>query len=264
MPTFLRAFLLITLIGGSAAAGKASKRAKELYEQGVTNVKTGRYKEAIAAFEKANLLAPSSALFYNIGQTYRLMGDCARARDAYRAYLESTPKAPKRKRVRDLIEEMEACAERPVLVASNDHGVDEDQGVPEDDSAPREPAMAMPMSMRSDAVPERGVKLKAWGISTAAAGLVAGVAGIYYTNKANNAQDELDGFLASGGTWSARYASLEGQRDSAKRNATYLYGAGGALLVTGGLLYYFGWRESLTVTVATQPGGAQIGVAGNF
>ena len=56
----------------------------------------GDFRDAAARFEHAYQLSQRRELLYNIGTAYERLHRWAPARDAFREYLESIPKAPER------------------------------------------------------------------------------------------------------------------------------------------------------------------------
>jgi tetratricopeptide (TPR) repeat protein len=55
---------------------------------------SGRFAEAQEQFQKAFLLTKDPALLYNLGQTYRKLGRCPEAEDAYEQFLRAAPTSP--------------------------------------------------------------------------------------------------------------------------------------------------------------------------
>jgi hypothetical protein len=76
--------------------------AQEAYRQAVELFDHGKYAEALAEFERANTLAPSFRISYNIGLSHAALGDALAAVEAFASYLreggERVP-APRRKQV---------------------------------------------------------------------------------------------------------------------------------------------------------------------
>ncbi len=90
------------------------------YKQGATLFSAGKYRDAIAEFAKANALAPSSVLEFNIGLCHDRLGEKQEALRRYRNYLHQQPNASNAAVVRDKIQRLEgeiaadkAAATRP-------------------------------------------------------------------------------------------------------------------------------------------------------
>ena len=66
-------------------------RARQHFELGLRNYKMADYAAAIREFKRAYELSPAPELLFNIGQAYRLGGDCDTALRLYRNYLAEVP-----------------------------------------------------------------------------------------------------------------------------------------------------------------------------
>ncbi len=88
--------------GGKAAAKKAAKAGKRAFD-------LGRFDEALKQYEQAYELHPAAALFFNIGQCHRQLGNEERAVFFFRRYLESKPPAGQAKATQALIEQLETA-----------------------------------------------------------------------------------------------------------------------------------------------------------
>ncbi len=75
----------------SSSTGDAKTHAKRLFEQGQAHYDLGEYDEAIAAFREAYEISSAPALLFNIAQSHRLKGDCARALQVYRHFVRLDP-----------------------------------------------------------------------------------------------------------------------------------------------------------------------------
>jgi len=92
------------------ASPERESEARRLYELGRSHYNLAEYDEAIAAFRSAYELRPAPELLYNLAQAYRLRGDCAQARDLFRAYVRESPEAANRVEVEGRIARLETCA----------------------------------------------------------------------------------------------------------------------------------------------------------
>ncbi|HUS65260.1 MAG TPA: hypothetical protein VMZ28_11985 [Kofleriaceae bacterium] len=69
-------------------------RAEKIYKEGLRHYNVGEYAQAIARFKESYLISAAPLLLFNIGQAYRLAGNCKQAILSYNAYLrESTDEA---------------------------------------------------------------------------------------------------------------------------------------------------------------------------
>ena len=105
LPTVLFAFACTALVlaptrraladGPSAeAAGDAQRsEAKSKFNEGVAAFAEHRYADAVAAFRKADTIAPSAVLSFNIARSYEHLDDVSSALRWYRDYLRRMPNA---------------------------------------------------------------------------------------------------------------------------------------------------------------------------
>lgn len=92
-----------------AVAGPAADtQARDAFAKGEQLFKSGRYAEAIAAFEAGNRQKPHPAFLFDLALTYRAMGDSGRAIDYYRQYLKAKPDADDRAAIEASIAEEQA------------------------------------------------------------------------------------------------------------------------------------------------------------
>src|SRR5262245_44689361 len=82
------------------------KRAREAYEIALRHYKVGDWARAAEKFKEAYLIRPDPSFLFNLGQSYRQMGDAPSALRAYRNYLKDSPDAPNRKDVEQFIREL--------------------------------------------------------------------------------------------------------------------------------------------------------------
>src|SRR5437868_10645676 len=104
----LRSLVLLVLLALAGRAG--ADEARRLSDEGLVHFAAGRYREAVAAFEASYAVKPLPVLWFNIAQAHRLAGDCARALEAYRRYLDEAPGAANRALAEAFIGDMEKCA----------------------------------------------------------------------------------------------------------------------------------------------------------
>src|SRR5262249_31765764 len=67
------------------------QKARKLVDTGRAAHEKGEYARAIALFKEAYVIAPSPGLLFNLGQAYRLMGNCDDAALMYHRYLDASP-----------------------------------------------------------------------------------------------------------------------------------------------------------------------------
>ncbi|HEY2747964.1 MAG TPA: hypothetical protein VGL86_25250 [Polyangia bacterium] len=95
------------------AADANTSKAKQLYDDGLTNYNLGHYDEALTAFEMGYRVRHDPAFLFNIAQCQRQLRRPDDAQRSYRAYLRESPTLPQttRDEVQKLIAEMENSIE---------------------------------------------------------------------------------------------------------------------------------------------------------
>lgn len=101
--------LSILVIAGVAHAESSTAKAKQLYDQGLTDYNLGHYEEALVAFEQAYRIRHDAAFLFNIGQCQRQLRRYQAAEQSYRAYLRESTDLPSEQRgeVQKLVVEMQ-------------------------------------------------------------------------------------------------------------------------------------------------------------
>src|SRR5262245_38680031 len=91
--------LIVTLVIASLSsiavaqdAPKDAERARVLYEQGLRHYNLTEYDEAIVVWRESYRLSKAALLLFNIGQAYRLDGDCTTATQFYASYRREAAK----------------------------------------------------------------------------------------------------------------------------------------------------------------------------
>src|SRR5262245_3691 len=86
---------VIALFSSSAFAqdaGSDAERARVLYEQGLRHYNLTEYDQAIVVWRESYRLSKAALLLFNIGQAYRLDGDCETAAQFYASYRREAAK----------------------------------------------------------------------------------------------------------------------------------------------------------------------------
>ena len=157
----------------------SSKQARKFFRQGQRMFAMGRFRKALASYEKAYSLSKHPDILFNMAQCYRNLGDYESAVYHFRTYLEKKPDASNRKSVLELIEKLEA------EIAKADRRKDP----PPDDRIkpkPRPPKRTKPPKRKKDREASSPIYKRWWfwaGLVTVAGG--AGV-GIYYATSRDN------------------------------------------------------------------------------
>ncbi len=246
------------LVPAAAAQPGPDDQARALYREGFDHYQRAEYQAAIDAWSEAYRLSNAPMLLFNIGQAYRLAGDCAHAMEFYDRYRSAEP-APKN--ADELAAATERCrdAARPAEPAEPPQAPEEPRAQPV--AAEPAPVVTAP----APPVTRGGGGLRLAGAASAGLGIVLVGAAVYFALDAAGARDEIE---SGRGEWSESLQETETRGRRSGRLAVAL-GAGGALsLAAGGLLYYLGVvegrREAPPVAVAPLPSGAALTVSGRF
>jgi hypothetical protein len=245
--------LLSILASGNALADSKSKgkgKGKELYEEGLRHYNVAEYTEAIRVWKEAYLIAKRPVLLFNIGQAYRLSGDCTQALSFYDSYRREQPNLDNQA---ELSEAETLCkaklAEKPVEPSPPPVAV-----TPPVTPPPPAPVRSQPTSGMRKA-----------GVIVGLAGIVTGGVAVYFARDSATTSDVLDGYRGEWGTTQDRQYA-DGQRSEKLAwglgiTGIAAIGAGVALFVLGGPS-----TESSTSAVSVVPirGGAQVGWSRSF
>jgi tetratricopeptide (TPR) repeat protein len=77
-----------------AVAEARRSEAKAKFEEGVAAFRKGRYAEAVQAFQRADAIAPSAALSFNIARSFEHLENTSAALRWYRDFVRRSPQAP--------------------------------------------------------------------------------------------------------------------------------------------------------------------------
>lgn len=218
----------------------------------------GEYAEAIADYREAYRLWPSPGLLYNLGQAYRLVGDCAHASQAYREYLHLTPDSPYRATVEQNLSAAEACAKAA-------------EPAPPEPPKPTpppvvvSPPVAAPIKTPPVAVgdDDRGHTRRVAGLAVAGGGAALVLAGAYFARGASNAQQDVASFYAQGGDWADISAiDARGRRD--RTLSIVGFAAGGVAIAAGVSLYLLGRSDERAVAIVPSTSGGEVVVRWRF
>lgn len=265
------AIVALALVASSAAAraetaDEAPPEARRLVARAQVHYDLGEYDRAIAAYREAYRLHPSPGLLYNLGQAYRLAGDCVAATTMYRNYLRLAPHSPYRRLVKQHLSALAECHRRRSggevagggLIAASTHGGRiASLGVgpfpyrmSDDDAAP------------SPRDPKKQASYVLAGASLVFAGMAA-----YYAIEADEAADEVAALYDDGEPW-RRIAEADARGQRAERYGFAFAIASGVALASSATLYVLGRREDeerrAALMVAPQPKGASVSVSWGF
>jgi tetratricopeptide (TPR) repeat protein len=82
---------LAVVLATTPAVADDKAKAKALYDEGLRHFQVAEYTQAIDAWKQSYLLSKKPLLLFNIGQAYRLSGDCKQAITFYDNYQDAEP-----------------------------------------------------------------------------------------------------------------------------------------------------------------------------
>jgi tetratricopeptide (TPR) repeat protein len=214
------------------AKSDAKADAKAAYQQGAAHFKARSFTQALSSFEQAFKLDPSPVLLYNIARCAEEMGDVKRARTNFELYLERSPNAADRVDVERRIRVMQAVADRNRAAPAPSRAVQ--GGV--------EPGPADPPYL---------------AYSLVGTGVLAVAIGAFLGAKAGGLDDDYTGEI----TDARRKQVLGDDAQSTALWANVAYGAGGALLVGGAILWLL---DAPAAPVSAFIGPDTVGIHGHF
>lgn len=275
------AALIVAVLGVVAAGAPAAAdepadaeletRARELIDSGQRHFDVGEYDEAIADYREAYRLVPRPGVLYNLGQAFRLKGDCLTASRMYRNYLRVEPASKHRALVEQHLEALAECAaEREAAGARVAATEGSELEEPPAEEPPAEEVVVAPPPEPEPPPPPppppSGKTRKMIGLAVLVTGGAALGAGGYFAVDARRAADEVSRGYDEGASWS----ELEETDARGRRSEVIgisLLAAGGVAVVCGATLYALGVRADLRradAMVSVTPRGGSIGVAWRF
>ena len=270
----MRALVVALALGAVAVApaaaqpGKPSKadiaEAKKRFQAAEAARAKGDWDTAATEYLAAYAKFPDPEFYFNVGEVYRRKGDDEKALEYFQKYLalDSTGRgAPAaRTAVAELTKAIEA---RKAAEAEQKRKLDAEL---EAAAATRGPPNAPPPPPPQDVVeapPRPGRGLRIAGIATGGAGLAGVGLGVYFGLRARKIDREASDWVVFDPD---RYA----QGERAARNMIIAVSVGGAAIVTGGVLYYLGYRRGrveerpVAITPIAPSGGAGLAIGGQF
>lgn len=275
----LLAGVSLSLLVTSASADVSKKdkaKAKALYDEGLRHYNLAEYDAAIAAWKESYLLTKAPLLLFNIGQAFRLSGDCGKATTFYDTYQREEPEPKNKDELEQAIQLCKSAAVKPVDKAVTGKPVTEPPTItttkpapeattvkPTEAPAPAPPPVGAVIGSTDVAHADRpassdpGSSKRLVGLITGGAGVALGGAGIYFAVAAHSKSSDLDGFT---GEWTPVQESKQrvGRRDA---KLAWVFGGAGVVAIGVGTALYVmgrGSSESAQVSITPTDGGAQL------
>jgi tetratricopeptide (TPR) repeat protein len=246
----------------SSEASKAFWSGKEFYE-------SGQFSRAQEQFQRAYLLTKDPDLLYDIGQTYRKVGQCALALRSYQDFLRQAPESPLGPQAAKQVSELQtscpqAHQETTVEVQSDQrHSESPARFALVSEHSPAKPQLS-PGLVRDQAGFAK--QLRAWTYVTLAAGIAAGgtaaVLEIWNDRRYGDWSDRNRN-LAQGvasietpSEWLTRQQSNDQLGISIQRvdrEVLFISLGAGALLTTSAVLFLATSKQSTKTSATTKP-----------
>jgi tetratricopeptide (TPR) repeat protein len=256
----MRAILVLLALAAPAIAQPAKKptpaqldEARAHFKAAETAKAKGDYKTAAVEYLAAYERFEDPEFFFDVAEVYKLAGDEQNALNYYQKYIELDPTGRGAAQARAAADEL-----RRAIAAKEDaakHAAEAEAKRKADEEAKRKAAegQVKPAEPPVDESPEQpasgGRTLRIAGIATGVAGAAAIGVGVAFGLKARSISDEAT-------SWDTFDQARYDEGKAANRNMIIFTAAGGAALVTGGVLYYLGYRAR----VAPAIGPDQVGV----
>ncbi|MBX3160058.1 MAG: hypothetical protein KF773_29080 [Deltaproteobacteria bacterium] len=277
-----RALVALVLMVGVAAAQPPGKQgapssdpkvqAGELVRKAITKSQANDHDAAIELYLQAYTLSPQPTLLSNIASEYQMAKKPVEALRYFCMYLEKDPtgtSAPyATSKAKALAIELgnkdvtDATVCKPAAVEPPKKDPDEE---------PKEPPPPPPPPPPKPRVVDRGKGLRATGLVTGAAGLVALGVSVYFGLEAKKISDDITNHCANQDpcpAWPENIRELQDRGQAHEDKQVILLVAGGAAVVTGTVLYVIGrskkTTERVAVTPVVTPDAVAIGFSGRF
>ena len=250
------ALLLSARVVAAQPAPSPSDQAAALYDEGKRHYDIAEYAAAIASWKQAYMLSSEPLLLFNIAQAYRLSGNCA---EANRFYLNYTRLVPRPSNQAELSAAMAKCAGVAPATGETTDATPPEGGATTT-TAPTttgHPAAVRPPPGGVDETAS-GRGLRVAGYVVAGVGGISGVVAIVSALSARSKSDTVDG-QAPGTVWTPGLETTQDNGQAADTRAKVFGGIAVGAVVTGGVLWWLGHREStVQVGVAVAPQASEV------
>jgi tetratricopeptide (TPR) repeat protein len=226
-----------------------------LFERALLHYDTHEYDQAIDLFRQLYERTRSPALLFNLGQAYRLKGDCPKAVDLYREFIRRDPSSPDLARAKAKLAELEPCKPTPPAQGESPGAVPAPPAavpapplaVTAPSAPPARPALVADSPAPAKAEPAfagRGASARGGGAVLGGVGLGLAAAAGYYAWRSSQAADEISGLFSREGVvpWDAHAAEVDARGRSAEDTATTLLVLASVSVVLGVAAYIYGWK----------------------
>jgi hypothetical protein len=269
-------------VDDTAKVDRASiDKAAALYDAGKRHFDIGEYAAAIASWKQSYLLSSEPLLLFNIGQAYRLAGNCAQANRFYLNYKRVVSKPENRA---ELEQAMAVCAgvepatgdaapptaDRRAEASQLTRSPEEAKPpaiLPTETTAapPRPPSTARPAAGAATSTLEHapgpsddGRNLRITGLVLGGAGVAAGVVAIVFGIQAADNASTVES-QPHGTAWTGSLPENQSSGQAAETRARVFAAIGGVAILGGGVVWWLGHHAGTSrVDVAIAPSHAEV------
>jgi tetratricopeptide (TPR) repeat protein len=256
---FVASALLVLLVATSAHADpQADEKAKAAANAGAALFQKDDFKGAATKFEEAYSINRDPSYLFNIAQAYRHGGDCVRAADYYKRFLEAVPHPPNEEKIRVWYSSQMQCAKEK---SAGTEPPKPDEPKP-DEPKPDEPKPDEPIKVTPAPHPApSGRHRRGLAIALAGNSIAAFAVGGFFTWDAGYLSDRRAAFLdrcsAVNRCSSAVVNDYDRRGSRARTLAIVGFAVGGVALAASATLYLMsGSTESPPVAITPIEGGA--------
>ena len=271
---------MCVLLASTPSLADDKAKAKQLYDEGLRHYQVAEYTQAIDAWKQAYLISKKPLLLFNIGQAYRLSGDCAQAMTFYDNYTDAEPNP---KNQDELDQAVAACknakpavttdtkppattdTKPPALTTTTTTKPVDTRPVETTPVEPPPPVKVEPAPPPPAPVQEASGGHRGIGMIVGIGGVVLEGGAVFFALQGGSKADEVQKYVMTNGVFDAKAKALQsdGERDN---KLAWGFGiAGGAAIIAGAVLYLTGGAsEEHGVAIVPTPDGARVGWSTTF
>jgi tetratricopeptide (TPR) repeat protein len=259
---------MCVLLASTPSVADDKAKAKQLYDEGLRHYQLAEYTQAIDAWKQAYMISKKPLLLFNIGQAYRLSGDCTHAMTFYENYTDAAANPTNQD---ELDQAVAACKNakppandtNPTTITTTDTKPVEPKPV---ETKPVEtPVKAEPPPPSPLPAPAATGGHRRLGLFIGVGGVVLEGGAVFFALQSKSKADDVQNYVMQSNVFDAHAKSLEsdGQRDN---KLAWGFGiAGGAAIIAGAVLYLTGGSsEEHGVAIVPTPDGARVGWSTTF
>jgi len=283
MTSGLRVALILTLLGGIAAADQpkkpdatALKKANNHFKLGQEFFKSGQWDRAIAEYQAALDLTGEPLMVFNIALAHDRANRPEEALAGYLKYLELGPDGPIADEARGYVAKLSPIVDKRRKAREAEAARKAEADRKQQEAAARDAEVARKAEEakqhatervhEADAIERRGKVEKVAGIVLGVVG--AGVIG-YGVKRGLDAQSIADELSSHEGPWTDNEIARDAEGKSANQQMIVFTAVGAATVITGGVLFVIGHgararAERVRVGAIPLPGGGGVSVALRF